>query len=1236
MESASSRGTLLSFFTPRASGTKKARAKDDAISVEGDPTPDHPTRPSAEDRDVTPDLRCSEVDTSAMTTGAEGGRVAKAGRRAPVVVVVVEEEEGKGGNSKTAMRGAGATAESAPEGTSGTSSTAAAADTVATTTAAAAAAAAAASTDSPVVPRTSRSLSFSPLATTPSSSTASKTGKASSSTSGNSGNSGNSSSSGMAAEEDAVALPKFDIEEETASASKSVATITAEAMPTTNTDAAVVTAVADASPAPAVFESAASSAASSALESAEPENFAWAQFESDEGIPYFHNATTGQSLWELPPETLKEMKAHEKRLKRKRKSKGGSRASTNSSLSSQSTAASTAAAAAASSIGGQEVTTPSSLHKNSPSKRARVSSEEKSHLQAQKEAEKAVEKERAASERARLKAERDAEKARLKAEKEAERARLKAERDAEKARELEEKARLRVEKEAERLRLKAEREAEKTRLAEERARQREVEAKERAEKKEAERLRKEAERERKEEERLQRKQEQEELKRREQEERIRAKEAQAEAKKKPVREMANFMSRFVVVKDTAPTKADKVSSAATASSRPHFFAPFQLRENMTLAPVSPWNERPSVSSLDEKLTRGEALPVDEAVLRRDLNSLVMRAARRRQKLADTKAKVKMAAAAASATDAQATAAETAAAAAPADHGVIVMENGMEIAPSLSSAGVAATQTLPTMKLLQFYEDVRPPYFGTFVKRDKGHALVSGRRPFGRSAVLDYEYDSEAEWEPEPEDAVDVEQSAGEEEEEEGLDGEEVGEDDWMVPHGYLSEDEGIDGGAVDSEGEMVLSEEEKEVEGEEGSGTVARASKADRERRKRRAAADEAQSSGAIDAVAEPKKSFTVGCIWGRAASQHPVLGKYNVVPLVATPIDVHEPPPVPTPAKEPYKPQKAEVADELVPAFVRLIHGRLDGMDKLISDFLSTLSEGVSVHKSALVRKLKDSSFVVKETRVPYNKPRWFVLPAVIESCGLGELPLPEPVAASAKPDVTDEFLCSFARHIHGRFEGMDKLITEYLASLSEGASVPTRAALFRKLKDATYVVKENREGYCKPRWFVTKAATDSLGLGELPLPAPTVVVTASSVESISLTSGANGAVTEPTSLVTGPSLLLSPSSSATSPKQQRVKAQKRAAAGSISLEAAMKKAAKRTKKPRKPIVLTAEDRAWTRHVDAGTGVPYFYNSISEQSVWEAPKGYLAAVKQAEADAAATAVAASSPAPAALSTDST
>ncbi|CAG8613598.1 14174_t:CDS:10, partial [Racocetra fulgida] len=53
-----------------------------------------------------------------------------------------------------------------------------------------------------------------------------------------------------------------------------------------------------------------------------------------------------------------------------------------------------------------------------------------------------------------------------------------------------------------------------------------------------------------------------------------------------------------------------------------------------------------------------------------------------------------------------------------------------------------------MKLLQFEENYRPPYYGTWTKSSK---IISGRRPFAKdTSIMDYEYDSDMEWEEEEE------------------------------------------------------------------------------------------------------------------------------------------------------------------------------------------------------------------------------------------------------------------------------------------------------------------------------------------------------------------------------------------------------------------------------------------------------------------------------------------------------
>uniref|UniRef100_H3D6M0 Chromatin assembly factor 1, subunit A (p150) n=1 Tax=Tetraodon nigroviridis TaxID=99883 RepID=H3D6M0_TETNG len=100
-------------------------------------------------------------------------------------------------------------------------------------------------------------------------------------------------------------------------------------------------------------------------------------------------------------------------------------------------------------------------------------------------------------------------------------------------------------------------------------------------------------------------------------------------------------------------------------------------------------------------------------------------------------------------------------------------------------GVPDRKRYGPMKLLQFRENYRPAYWGTWSKRS---SHVSPRCPFRQDKnLLDYEVDSDEEWE-EEEPGESLSHSEGEDEEEGGDDDDD--DDGFFVPHGYLSDDEG--------------------------------------------------------------------------------------------------------------------------------------------------------------------------------------------------------------------------------------------------------------------------------------------------------------------------------------------------------------------------------------------------------------------------------------------------------------
>ncbi|XP_078052140.1 uncharacterized protein LOC144478252 [Augochlora pura] len=90
------------------------------------------------------------------------------------------------------------------------------------------------------------------------------------------------------------------------------------------------------------------------------------------------------------------------------------------------------------------------------------------------------------------------------------------------------------------------------------------------------------------------------------------------------------------------------------------------------------------------------------------------------------------------------------------------------------------------KLLQFKENRRPPYWGTWRKRSE---IINPRKPFSKDEKwFNYEIDSDEEWE-EEEPGESLHGSDEEKDEENPDDNEYDVDNEFMVPHGYLSNEE---------------------------------------------------------------------------------------------------------------------------------------------------------------------------------------------------------------------------------------------------------------------------------------------------------------------------------------------------------------------------------------------------------------------------------------------------------------
>uniref|UniRef100_A0A7E4V3T1 Chromatin assembly factor 1 subunit A n=1 Tax=Panagrellus redivivus TaxID=6233 RepID=A0A7E4V3T1_PANRE len=91
-----------------------------------------------------------------------------------------------------------------------------------------------------------------------------------------------------------------------------------------------------------------------------------------------------------------------------------------------------------------------------------------------------------------------------------------------------------------------------------------------------------------------------------------------------------------------------------------------------------------------------------------------------------------------------------------------------------------------VKLFQFHENYRPPYYGTWRKTS---TVITGRNPFATlEPSINYEEDSDAEWENDEEGDECVSED---EEEDDGAANSDNEDDGFIVEHGYLSNDEGL-------------------------------------------------------------------------------------------------------------------------------------------------------------------------------------------------------------------------------------------------------------------------------------------------------------------------------------------------------------------------------------------------------------------------------------------------------------
>ncbi|XP_066061791.1 chromatin assembly factor 1 subunit A isoform X2 [Chamaea fasciata] len=280
-----------------------------------------------------------------------------------------------------------------------------------------------------------------------------------------------------------------------------------------------------------------------------------------------------------------------------------------------------------------------------------------------------------------------------------------------------------------------------------------------------------------------------------------------------------------------------------------------------------------------------------------------------------------------------------------------------------------------MKLLQFSENHRPAYWGTWNKRTP---LIRARNPWSKDTkLLDYEVDSDEEWEEE-----EPGESLSHSEEDDEEEGEDEDEDDgFFVPHGYLSEDEGVTE-ECDPENQKVR----QKLKAKEW---------------------DELIAKGKRFHVLQPVK---IGCVWERAAKDTSTSTDLKVLQqFTACVLE----PPVPEEEQQTQKCGKKRAKDQQILAhLLPLLHGNVHGSKVIIQEFqeccrrgrFSDVTEGGGdgsppeaqpppgedsgvPSKARLKRIISESSVYEKR---PEFRMCWYVHAEVLRSFGHEQLPVP------------------------------------------------------------------------------------------------------------------------------------------------------------------------------------------------------------------------------------------------------
>lgn len=340
------------------------------------------------------------------------------------------------------------------------------------------------------------------------------------------------------------------------------------------------------------------------------------------------------------------------------------------------------------------------------------------------------------------------------------------------------------------------------------------------------------------------------------------------------------------------------------------------------------------------------------------------------------------------------------------------DDDVQVIDYLSPAGLPIEVEQPKQltrmkaKYLHFADNRRPPYYGTWRKKSSS---ISARRPLAQDKVLfDYEVDSDCEWEEEePGESLSASEDEKEKESEEESE-EEYNE--WYVPHGHLSDEE------LQNDGDGM----------EDGH---------TREAQKAKLQVLQQEFAQEMKKQTKKIKARLLGPVWldenGNKSELFPAIFAHTIDMYACWQVEPLslEPPPEPERQDQtPEQPVPLQLDDRLMQQLVRLTHGNRNSKTFLINEYLEYLktqataeANQTTLPSKAVLREKFDelaswktvelstpeaaaaSANSAKKGRKPKKRLCWVVASDMLEKFQLPDLQLQNQWNYTLTPKVSD-----------------------------------------------------------------------------------------------------------------------------------------------------------------------------------------------------------------------------------------